>query len=206
MRHYEIVFLVHPERSDQVTAMLARYRALLSDAGGKLHRIEDWGRRQLAYPIQKVHKASYVLMNVECDTATLGELKHAFHFNDAVIRHMVVRRKEAVTAASPLARAKEKDKDRAERKAASARNEEEPAAAMEPGETPETPETSEQKDPSGTPPSEAAPDMTAAAETEATAATAETEAPAEESQGSEAAAEEAEPEPKADEAPSPDRT
>jgi len=143
LRHYEIVFLVHPERSDQVTAMLARYRALLSDAGGKLHRIEDWGRRQLAYPIQKVHKASYVLMNVECDTATLGELKHAFHFNDAVIRHMVVRRKEAVTAASPLARAKEKDKDRAERKAASAKNEEELAAAMEPGETPETPEFGE---------------------------------------------------------------
>jgi len=202
LRHYEIVFLVHPERSDQVTAMLARYRALLSDAGGKLHRIEDWGRRQLAYPIHKVHKACYVLMNVECDTATLGELKHAFHFNDAVIRHMVVRRKEAVTAASPLARAKEKDKDRAERKAASAKSEEEPAAAMEPG---ETPETSEQKELSETPPSEAAPGMTAAAETEATAATAETEAKAEESQGNGAAAEEAEPEPKADETPSPDR-
>ncbi len=199
MRHYEIVFLVHPERSDQVTAMLARYRALLTDAGGRLHRIEDWGRRQLAYPIQKVHKASYVLMNVECDTATLGELKHAFHFNDAVIRHMVVRRKEAVTGASPLAREKEKDKDRAERRAASAKNEEELAAAIETG---ESPETSEQKDMSGTPPSEAAPGITAAAETEATAE----ESQDEESQDKEAAAEEAEPEPKADEAPSPDRT
>jgi len=104
MRHYEIVFLVHPDQSDQVPAMIERYRATIESRGGALHRLEDWGRRQLAYPINKVHKAHYVLMNIEIDQETLNELETAFRFNDAVIRNLVIQRKEAVTAPSPLAK------------------------------------------------------------------------------------------------------
>ncbi|MBX6393443.1 MAG: 30S ribosomal protein S6 [Burkholderiales bacterium] len=102
MRHYEIVFIVHPDQSEQVPAMIERYRTLVTGRGGKIHRLEDWGRRQLAYPIQKVHKAHYVLMNIECDGETLDELDHAFKFNDAVLRHLIVRMKQAVTAPSPM--------------------------------------------------------------------------------------------------------
>jgi small subunit ribosomal protein S6 len=109
MRHYEIVFLVHPDQSEQVPAMLERYRATIEQAGGTIHRLEDWGRRQLAYPINKVHKAHYVLMNIECGADTLAELESAFRFNDAVLRNLVVRRKDAVTEASPLAKEEEKD-------------------------------------------------------------------------------------------------
>ena len=101
MRHYEIVFLVHPDQSEQVPAMIDRYRSLIEGAGGRIHRLEDWGRRQLAYPINKVHKAHYVLMNVECLSATLDEIKSAFRFNDAVLRDLVIARKEAVTGSSP---------------------------------------------------------------------------------------------------------
>lgn len=104
MRHYEIVFLTHPDQSDQVPAMVERYRAIVEGADGRIHRHEDWGRRQLAYPINKVHKAHYVLMNVECNKETLDELVSAFRFNDAVIRHLVLSREEAVTEASPLAK------------------------------------------------------------------------------------------------------
>ncbi len=104
MRHYEIVFLVHPDQSDQVPAMVERYRASIESRGGTIHRFEDWGRRQLAYPINKIHKAHYVLMNVEADQEALDELTSAFRFNDAVIRNMVIARKEAVTEPSPLAR------------------------------------------------------------------------------------------------------
>ncbi len=111
MRHYEIVFLVHPDQSEQVPAMLERYRATIEQAGGTIHRLEDWGRRQLAYPINKVHKAHYVLMNIECGADTLEELESAFRFNDAVLRNLVVRRKDVVTEASPLA--KEEDRDEA---------------------------------------------------------------------------------------------
>ena len=107
MRHYEIVFLVHPDQSEQVPAMIERYRASIEARGGAIHRLEDWGRRQLAYPINKVHKAHYVLMNIESDQETLDELVNAFRFNDAVIRNMVIRRDEAVTEPSPMARAKE---------------------------------------------------------------------------------------------------
>ncbi len=107
MRHYEIVFLVHPDQSDQVSAMVERYRATIESKGGRIHRFEDWGRRQLAYPINKVHKAHYVLMNVEVDKETLDELTSAFRFNDAVIRNLVISRKEAVTEPSPLARNQE---------------------------------------------------------------------------------------------------
>ncbi len=102
MRHYEIVFIVHPDQSEQVPAMIERYRASVTGKGGRIHRLEDWGRRQLAYPIQKVHKAHYVLMNIECDNETLDELEHAFKFNDAVLRHLVVKMKAAVTAPSPM--------------------------------------------------------------------------------------------------------
>jgi small subunit ribosomal protein S6 len=102
MRHYEIVFIVHPDQSEQVPGMIERYRQTVTGRSGKIHRLEDWGRRQLTYPIQKVHKAHYVLMNVEVDNETLGELDHAFKFNDAVLRHLIVKMDEAVTAPSPM--------------------------------------------------------------------------------------------------------
>jgi small subunit ribosomal protein S6 len=102
VRHYEIVFIVHPDQSEQVPGMVERYRQLVTGRSGKIHRLEDWGRRQLTYPIQKVHKAHYVLMNVECDGETLNELDHAFKFNDAVLRHLIVKMAEAVTAPSPM--------------------------------------------------------------------------------------------------------
>jgi small subunit ribosomal protein S6 len=99
-----MVFIVHPDQSEQVPAMVDRYRTMVSARGGKLHRLEDWGRRQLAYPIQKLHKAHYVLMNIECDDETLNELEHAFRFNDAVLRHLTTRLEEAVTTPSPMMR------------------------------------------------------------------------------------------------------
>ena len=102
MRHYEIVFIVHPDQSEQVPAMIERYRNSVTGRQGKIHRLEDWGRRQLAFPLQKVHKAHYVLMNIECDDETLSELDHAFKFNDAVLRHLVVKMKGPVTAPSPM--------------------------------------------------------------------------------------------------------
>ena len=102
MRHYEIVFIVHPDQSEQVPAMIERYRTMVTGRKGQIHRLEDWGRRQLAYPIQKVHKAHYVLMNIECDKETLTELEHAFKFNDAVLRHLVVATSEAKVAPSPM--------------------------------------------------------------------------------------------------------
>ena len=104
MRHYAIVFIVHPDQSEQVPAMVERYRTMVSGQGGRIHRLEDWGRRQLAYPIAKVHKAHYVLMNVECDQETLDELEHAFRFNDAVLRHLTMNMRAAVTEASPMMR------------------------------------------------------------------------------------------------------
>lgn len=116
MRHYEIVFLVHPDQSDQVPGMLERYRSTIETAGGQIHRLEDWGRRQLAYPIQKIHKAHYVLMNIECDVETLQELESSFRFNDAVLRNLVIVRKEAVTEASVLSKKEEKERtERSER-------------------------------------------------------------------------------------------
>lgn len=102
MRHYEIVFIVHPDQSDQVPAMIERYKALVTGSNGAIHRLEDWGRRQLAYPIQKVHKAHYVLMNIECDSATLAEIENAFKFNDAVLRHLTVKMDRAETTPSPM--------------------------------------------------------------------------------------------------------
>jgi small subunit ribosomal protein S6 len=102
MRHYEIVFIVHPDQSEQVPAMIERYRTLVTSQEGQIHRLEDWGRRQLAYPIQKIHKAHYVLMNIECNQETLDELEHAFRFNDAVLRHLTVKTKAAVIEASAM--------------------------------------------------------------------------------------------------------
>ena len=102
MRHYEIVFIVHPDQSEQVPAMIERYRSTVTSRGGKLHRLEDWGRRQMTYPIQKMHKAHYVLMNIECDQETLVELEHAFKFNDAVLRHLIVKMDRAWTTPSPM--------------------------------------------------------------------------------------------------------
>jgi small subunit ribosomal protein S6 len=144
MRHFEICFLVHPDQSEQVPAMLERYRNLIEGKNGQVHRLEDWGRRQLAYPIVKLHKAHYILMNIECDIDTLDELEGAFKFNDAVLRHLTIRRQEAVTDQSLMMKAKE-DKDRpgrdyAERKRAEAENvvaEEAPADAVVADSTPE---------------------------------------------------------------------
>jgi small subunit ribosomal protein S6 len=121
MKHYEIVFLVHPDQSEQVPAMIDRYRSIIEGDGGRIHRLEDWGRRQLAYPINKIHKAHYVLMNIECGQSALSELTAAFRFNDAVIRNMVMSRNEAVTEASPLAKSKEEREEEERRERAFAK-------------------------------------------------------------------------------------
>jgi small subunit ribosomal protein S6 len=107
MRHYEVVFLVHPDQSEQVPGMIDRYRSIIESKQGKIHRLEDWGRRQLAYPIQKLPKAHYVLMNIECNGEALSELENAFRFNDAVLRNLTIKRKQAITEPSPLARPEE---------------------------------------------------------------------------------------------------
>ncbi len=122
MRHYEILFLVHPNQSEQVPAMVERYTALIEGANGKIHRLEDWGRRQLAYPINNAHKAHYILMNIESDQETLDELENLFRYNDAVLRNMTIRRKAAVTEVSPIkaAEAREERKPRREERTAEA--------------------------------------------------------------------------------------
>jgi small subunit ribosomal protein S6 len=112
LRHYEVVFLVHPDQSEQVNAMIERYRNMIQATGGKIHRLEDWGRRQLAFIVSKVHKAHYVMMNIECDAPTLNELTSAFRFNDAVLRHLVVKRDAAITEPSLMAKAKEEHEER----------------------------------------------------------------------------------------------
>ncbi len=117
MRHYEIVFMVHPDQSEQVNGMIERYSAMITDNGGTIHRLEDWGRRQLAYPINKLHKAHYVLLNVEAEQAVIDELETAFRFNDAVIRNMIMRTKAAITEVSPMAKAKEERQSRDSRPA-----------------------------------------------------------------------------------------
>jgi small subunit ribosomal protein S6 len=111
MRHYEIVFLVHPDQSEQVPAMIERYKGMIAAGEGRVHRLEDWGRRQLTYPIAKVHKAHYVLMNIECDQKVLDELTGAFRFSDAVLRHLVVAMDEAVTEPSPMAKAADEENE-----------------------------------------------------------------------------------------------
>jgi len=153
MRHYEIVFLVHPDQSEQVPAMVERYQGMVTASGGALHRNEDWGRRQLAHPINKIHKAHYILMNVECDFAVIEEIKSAFRFNDAVLRHLVIARDEAVTEASPMAEAvaeeKAKEREAQQRRDAKAaaeaqmRSEESEKAAKEATATDATPAAEE---------------------------------------------------------------
>lgn len=124
MRHYEVVFLVHPDQSEQVPAMLERYKGMIETGGGVIHREEDWGRRQLAYPINKIHKAHYLMLNIECGQESLDELMTLFKFNDAIIRHMVLSREEAVTEPSHMAKSVEEERrresERAERDAARA--------------------------------------------------------------------------------------
>ena len=135
MRHYEVVFLVHPNQSEQVPGMVERYSASVTTGGGKVHRSEDWGRRQLAYPISKIHKAHYVLMNIECGQDVLDELNSTFRYNDAIIRSMVIRRKEAVFAESPIMKLENAEKSEKEarerRNAARAKAEAETAAPTE---------------------------------------------------------------------------
>lgn len=138
MRHYEIVFLVHPDQSEQVPAMIERYRSIIESNGGKIHRLEDWGRRQLAYPIRKVIKAHYVLMNVECGVPEMQELQTAFRFNDAILRNLILNRDEAVTEPSPLMKSKDErgdrddgDSDRGERGRSRERSERETTAEAE---------------------------------------------------------------------------
>ena len=127
MRHYEIVFLVHPDQSEQVPAMIERYRSMIEAGKGAIHRLEDWGRRQLAFQINKIHKAHYVLMNIECGQETLNELESAFKFNDAVLRWLTLKKKEAVTGPSPMMKEKEEESRREKEAAERARN----AAAAE---------------------------------------------------------------------------
>ncbi len=119
MRHYEIVFLVHPDQSEQVPSMIERYKGSIEKSGGKIHRLEDWGRRQLAFSIDKLHKAHYVLMNVEIDAETLDELQTAFRYNDAVLRNLIIKRNEALTAESPIMKQERESKERKQRNEAS---------------------------------------------------------------------------------------
>lgn len=130
MRHYEVVFLVHPDQSEQVPGMIERYTQLMVDSGGNVHRIEDWGRRQLAYPINKIHKAHYVMMNIECGGETLEELSTLFRYNDAVLRNLVIKRKEAMTEESLILKQERESKERKAR-IEHKRKEEEAAAAEE---------------------------------------------------------------------------
>ena len=149
MRHYEIVFLVHPDQSEQVPAMVEKYQGMVTEAGGQVHRSEDWGRRQLAHPINKIHKAHYALLNVECPFDVISEIKTAFKFNDAVLRHLILQREEAVTEASPMAVAvaeeKQREKEAQQRREAKAaaeaarRAEEDKAAADKAEEKEEAP-------------------------------------------------------------------
>ncbi|MDR2212866.1 MAG: 30S ribosomal protein S6 [Pseudomonadales bacterium] len=129
MRHYEIVFMVHPDQSEQVGGMIDRYTKMVKDAGGAVHRLEDWGRRQLAYPIHKIHKAHYVLMNIECGQEVLDELSSIFRYNDAIIRNLVIKRDEAITEISPIQKAETENRERKARAAQRSQAEAEEAAA-----------------------------------------------------------------------------
>ena len=180
MRHYEIVFLVHPDQSEQVPAMVEKYQGMVTEAGGQVHRSEDWGRRQLAHPINKIHKAHYALLNVECPFDVINEIKTAFKFNDAVLRHLVLARDEAVTEASPMAVAVAEEK--AKEKEAQQRREAKAAAeAAQRVEDEKAAEAAAEEAPAEEPVAEEAP-AEAVAE----------EAPAEETSTEEAAADKAE--------------
>ena len=154
MRHYEIIFMVHPDQSEQVPAMIERYRAGIEGHGGKIHRLEDWGRRQLAYPILKLSKAHYVLMNVECNGEALEELQHAFRFNDAVLRNQVIKCSAAITDPSPMARTRDEREERGRDKpapvateaAAPVESEQKASSASEPEAVPESTETADSEE------------------------------------------------------------
>lgn len=120
MRHYEIVLLIHPDQSEQVPAMLERYKGMVTEGGGQIHRLEDWGRRQLAYPINKLTKAHYICLNIEADKPIMDELEHAFRFNDAVLRHLTVLRRTADTGASPMMKSVEREEARKAQQATAA--------------------------------------------------------------------------------------
>jgi small subunit ribosomal protein S6 len=139
MRHYEVVFLVHPDQSEQVPGMLERYQSMITADGGQVHRLEDWGRRQLTHTVNKVHKAHYVLMNIECERAVLDELTGAFRFNDAVLRHLVIRRDEPVTEASPLAKSEADEAEAPDRHKQRAESQKGPAGQSEPPAEPAEP-------------------------------------------------------------------
>ena len=177
MRHYEIVFLVHPDQSEQVPAMVERYQGMVTGSGGAVHRTEDWGRRQLAHPINKIHKAHYVLLNVECEQSVLDEIKGAFRFNDAVLRHLVIARDKAIAEASPMAVAvaeeKAKEKEAQQRRDAKAAAE----AAMRTAD----------EEPADETPAEDSPAEEVAAEAPAEEAAAEAPAAAAESEAEDAA-------------------
>jgi len=177
MRHYEIVFMVHPDQSDQVPGMIERYRSLIERGEGVVHRLEDWGRRQLTFPVAKIHKAHYIMMNIEVDGSTLTELESAFRFNDAVIRNLVVRRKGPVTGHSKIyeeeLREQEKDKERELRREEEYAERRSRAAAAE-NDTPAT-----DVEPTTEPATEPAKEPTTAADQDAEAETAETSAPTE---------------------------
>ena len=161
MRHYEIIFLVHPDQSEQVPAMIDRYRSMIESESGRIHRLEDWGRRQLAFPISKVHKAHYVMMNIECTRNVLDEIKSAFRFNDAVIRDLVIGRSEAVTEPSPLAKSRDdRDDDSRDRRRGRAEVERESARAPSSPESP--PESAPESAPESPPesPPESVPEQT----------------------------------------------
>ena len=193
MRHYEIVFLVHPDQSEQVPAMVEKYQGMVTEAGGQVHRSEDWGRRQLAHPINKVHKAHYALMNVECPLDVLQEIKSAFKFNDAVLRHMVLSRDEAITEASPMAVAVAEEKQR--EKEAQQRREAKAVA--------ESAQRAEDDQPEKAPAEEAAADEAPAAKADSDESAAEEsadEAPAAKAEADESAAEESTDEASAEEA------
>ena len=136
MRHYEVVFMVHPDQSEQVPAMLERYRSMIEGTGGRIHRAEDWGRRQLTFPINKIHKAHYALMNIECGQEALNELETAFRFNDAVIRSLTLSRKSAVTGPSPMLKEKEEEERRSTRSDEGVAVSESDAPAAEPAAEP----------------------------------------------------------------------
>jgi small subunit ribosomal protein S6 len=129
MRHYEVVFLVHPDQSEQVPGMIERYTQLMNDSGGKIHRLEDWGRRQLAYPINKIHKAHYVLLNIECGSEALEELTTLFRYNDAVLRNLVIKAKEPVTEESLILKGERENKERKQRSEQKRKLEEDASAA-----------------------------------------------------------------------------
>jgi small subunit ribosomal protein S6 len=183
MRHYEICFLVHPDQSEQVPAMLERYRGLIEEKGGSIHRLEDWGRRQLAYPIVKLHKAHYVLMNIECDNDTLDELEGVFRFNDAVLRHLTIRMQEAVTEQSEILKARE-EKDRSSRDHSDRRraSSETKPAETKPAETKPAETTPAETKPDEAKPDEAAEETETKTEVEAVAEADVTESVAEEAE------------------------